>query len=185
MPKNLTHVVTGKVRLSYANLFEPKAISEGQQAKYSVSVLIPKSDNATLTRIKKAIEEAKQQGATKWGGKIPTNLKLPLRDGDTERPDKPEYAGHYFVNANSLSKPGIVDQNLNPIIDQSEVYSGCYARVSLDFYPYNSNGNRGIACGLGNVQKIADGEALSGKTSPDDDFEPVATEEDDLDNLLY
>ena len=103
-------------------------------------------------------------------------LKTPLRDGDAERPDDEAYADSYFVNANSGTAPGIVDADRNPIIDRSEVYSGVYGRASINFYAFNSNGNKGIACGLNNLQKIRDGEPLGGKTRAEDDF---ATEDDD------
>lgn len=168
----MAKVVTGKVRLSYANIWSPKSINGGDE-KYSVSLLIPKSDTQTINSIKKAIEEAKVEGAPKFGGKIPPVLKTPLRDGDAERPDDEAYAGHYFVNANSKDKPQIVDKSVQPILDQSEVYSGCYARVSLQFYAFNTNGNKGIACGLGNIQKVADGESLGGKSRAEDDFDVV------------
>lgn len=180
-----TKVVTGKVRLSYAHLFKPVAITEGQEPKYSVCLLIPKSDKKTLGKIKKAIEAAKKQGMNLWGGKIPANLKMPLRDGDEERPDQPEYAGHYFVNANSKMKPGIVDRQLNEIIDSTEVYSGCYARASINFFPYNQAGNKGIACGLNNIQKLEDGDYLGGRSRPEDDFEALDNpEDDDMEDFL-
>lgn len=172
-----TKVVTGKVRLSYVNVFEPRAAQPGQEPKYSVCVLIPKSDAATLNKVKQAIEAAKEAGKAAWGGKVPPGLKTPLRDGDTER-DSPEYKGHYFINANSKQKPGVVDAALNPILDASEVYSGAYGRVSLNFYAYNQNGNRGVGAGLQNVQKMADGEPLSGRSRAEDDF--TAVEEDFL-----
>ncbi|ABO49723.1 conserved hypothetical protein [Desulforamulus reducens MI-1] len=168
-----TKVVTGKVRLSYANVWEPRAAEEGQDPKYSLCILIPKSDTATLRKVKAAIDAAKEAGKSLWGGKIPPNLKLPLRDGDIDRPDQPEYAGHFFLNANSKQKPGIVDKNVNPILDQSEVYSGCYGRVSVNFFPFNQKGNKGVGCGLMNIQKVADGEPLSGRTRPEDDFEAI------------
>lgn len=164
-----TKVVTGKARLSYVQLFEPKADDQGK-LKYSVAILIPKTDKATIDKINAAVEVAKQEGkAGKWGGKLPPNLKLPLRDGDTER-DAPEYKGHYFINANSLQKPGVVDANVQPILDRGEVYSGCYGRVSLNFYPFDSKGNKGVGAGLQNVQKLADGEPLSGRSRAEDDF---------------
>lgn len=178
--QSATKVVTGKVRLSYAHLFTPKAIQEGQEPKYSVCLLIPKSDTATVKKIKTAIEAAKTAGEkllVNNNGKIPTTIKLPLRDGDEER-DAPEYAGHWFVNANSTQKPGIVDKDVNPILDQSEVYSGCYARASINFYAFNKAGNKGIGCGLNNIQKLADGEALSGRSRAEEDFE--AFEDDDI-----
>lgn len=168
---NPTKVVTGVVRLSYANVWEPKSINGGAE-KYSVSLIIPKSDTKTLTAIQKAIDAAIEEGRGKFGGKIPNKsaLKLPLRDGDIDRPDDEAYANCYFVNANSSTAPEIVDKARDPILNRSEVYSGVYARASINFYAFNSNGNRGIACGLGNIQKVRDGEPLGGKTSAADDF---------------
>lgn len=168
---NPTKVVTSVVRLSYANVWEPKSINGGAE-KYSVSLIIPKSDTKTLTAIQKAIDVAIEEGRGKFGGKIPNKsaLKLPLRDGDIDRPDDEAYANCYFVNANSSTAPEIVDKARDPILNRSEIYSGVYARVSINFYAFNSNGNRGIACGLGNIQKVRDGEPLGGKTSAADDF---------------
>lgn len=177
MSTNPTKVVTGKVRLSYVNVFQPRASKPGQEPKYSICVLIPKSDTATLNKVKAAIEAAKQAGAPTWGGKIPAGLKNPLRDGDTER-DTDEYKGHYFINANSKQKPGAVDASVQPILDAQELYSGCYGRVSLNFYAYNVDGNKGIGAGLQNVQKLADGEPLSGRSRAEDDF--TAADEDFL-----
>jgi hypothetical protein len=174
-----TKVTTGKVRLSYAHLFQPHAI-EGNEPKYSVSLLIPKTDTETLKAIKEAVEQVKKDGATKWGGKVPATLKTPLRDGDAERPDDEAYKGCYFLNASSKNKPGVVDQNVQPILDATEVYSGCYGRVTLNFYAYSASGNKGIAAGLGNVQKLADGEPLGGFTRAEDDFESVESAEDDF-----
>lgn len=165
-----TRIVTGEVRLSYANVWEPRSIN-GSDPKYSVSILIPKTDTATIKQVEDAIEHAIQDGVGKFGGKIPPrgSLKLPLRDGDTER-DSEEHAGHYFINANSKMQPQIVDQNVQPITDESQVYSGCYGRVSVNFYAFNTNGNRGVAAGLGNIQKLRDGEALGGGVSAVADF---------------
>ncbi|MDD3400787.1 MAG: DUF2815 family protein [Eubacteriales bacterium] len=173
---NTTKVVTGVVRLSYANVWEPASINGGTP-KYSVSLIIPKDDEKTLTAINAAIDAAIKEGAPKFGGKIPNRaaLKLPLRDGDTERDDD-AYKGSYFVNANSTTAPQIVDRTVQPILDRAEVYSGCYARVSINFYAFNTNGNRGVACGLGNIQKVKDGDPLGGKSSAAADF---ATELDD------
>ncbi|WZX99688.1 DUF2815 family protein [Bacillus sp. FSL W7-1360] len=176
-----TKVITGKVRLSYAHLFEPHAMEEGQKAKYSVTLLIPKSDKKTLKMIEEAIEAAKENGKDGvFSGKVPPLLKTPLRDGDEERPEKKEYAGCYFINANSTSRPQVVDRNLDPITDREEVYSGCYARASVNFYAYNVSGNRGIAAGLNNIQKWADGERLGGRSSAFEDFNELADELDDL-----
>lgn len=167
-----TKVVTGRARLSYVNVFEPRASEDGKEPKYSVCVLIPKSDTATVDKINAAVAAAKEASTALWGGKIPPGLKTPLRDGDTER-DGEEYKGHWFLNANSKARPGVVDVNVQPILDQSEVYSGCYGRVSLNFYGYNSNGNRGVGAGLQNVQKVGDGEPLSGRSRAEDDFTAV------------
>ncbi|MFZ5817262.1 MAG: DUF2815 family protein [Bacillota bacterium] len=174
-----TKVVTGKVRFSYVHVFEPHAVDDGQEPKYSVCILIPKSDKDTLRRIKAAVEAAKAAGTAKWGGKIPPNLKTPLRDGDEERGDQDEFKGHYFLNATSKTKPGVVDAQLNPIIDSTALYSGCYGRASVNFYAFNTAGNRGIACGLNNLQKLADGDYLGGRSRPEDDFGPVSGDDDD------
>lgn len=174
----MANLITGKVRLSYAHLWEPVSINGGAE-KYSVSLIIPKSDTETVKAIQEAVEQAKQDGKAKFGGKIPEKLKLPLRDGDIERPDDEAYVNSYFINANSDEAPNIVDRKVQPILDRSEVYSGCYARVSISVYAFNTNGNRGIACGLGNVQKIEDGESLGGRTRPEDDFS-VYEEDDDF-----
>ena len=167
---NSTKVVTGVVRLSYEHVWEPASVN-GSNPKYSVSLIIPKSDTKTIAAINQAIDNAIRDGAAKFGGKIPPKgaLKLPLRDGDTERDDE-AYRNAYFVNANSTTAPQIVDRAVQPILDRNEVYSGCYARVSINFYAFNSNGNKGVACGLGNIQKVRDGEPLGGKTSAADDF---------------
>lgn len=170
---NPMKVITGKVRFSYVNIFNARAFQQGQDAKYSICLLIDKKDKTTLSKIKAAIEAAIQDGiSSKWGGKRPANLKLPLRDGDAERAEEaPEYAGCYFLNANSVQKPGVVDKDLNEILDPTEVYSGCYGRASVTFYPFNSNGNKGIAVGLNNVQKLEDGEPLgAARASAEEDF---------------
>ena len=151
---NRTKVITGKnTRLSYFHGWEPVSINSSPE-RYSVSVLIPKDDTETVNAINNAVNTAIEEGIGKFGGKKPNkaSLKLPLRDGDTERNDE-AYAGHWFINANSRTAPQIVDKAVKPILDRDEVYSGCYARVSLNFYAFNSNGNKGIACGLGNIQK--------------------------------
>lgn len=174
-----TKVITGKVRFSYANVWEPKSIN-GSDPKYSVSIIIPKSDKETIRKIKAAIETAKKEGIGKLGGKIPANLKTPLRDGDIDRADDEAYKDSYFVNANSTTKPGIVDKNVEPILDQTEFYSGCYGRASIVFYAYNANGNKGIACGLQNLQKLEDGEPLGGRSRAEDDFTAINDDEEDI-----
>lgn len=178
---NPMKVITGpNTRWSYANVWEPKSINGGTP-KYSVSLIIPKSDKVTVEKIKKAIQAAYEEGQSKLKGNgksVPSLsvLKTPLRDGDLERPDDEAYANSYFINANSATAPGIVDADRNTIIDRSEVYSGVYGRASINLYAFNSNGNKGIACGLNNLQKIKDGEPLGGKSRAEDDF---ATEDDD------
>lgn len=178
---NPTKVITGvNTRWSYVNAWEPKSINGGAP-KYSVSLIIPKSDTKTIEKIQAAIQAAYEegQGKLKGNGKSVSALsvlKTPLRDGDAERPDDEAYADSYFVNANSGTAPGIVDADRQPIIDRSEVYSGVYGRASINFYVFNSNGNKGIACGLNNLQKIRDGESLGGKSRAEDDFD---TEDDD------
>ena len=183
---NATKVTTGEVRFSYAHVFEPASI-EGSEPKYSVSILIDKEDKKTLARVKKAIEAAKQAGTAKFGGKIPANLKLPLRDGDAEREDDEVYAGKYFINANCKTKPGLIDKSGNPIIDSTEFYSGCYGHASITFYAFNTSGNKGIACGLNNIMKTRDGEALGGRAKAEDDFADLIglyADEDDDDDFL-
>lgn len=178
---NPTKVITGvNTRWSYVNAWEAKSINGGAP-KFSVSLIIPKSDTKTIEKIQAAIQAAYEegQGKLKGNGKsVPalSVLKTPLRDGDAERPDDEAYADAYFINANSATAPGIVDADRNPILDRSEVYSGVYGRASINFYAFNSNGNKGIACGLNNLQKIRDGEPLGGKSRAEDDF---STEEDE------
>lgn len=185
---NPTKVITGvQTRWSYANVWNPKAMAEGAKPKYSVSLIITKSDTVTIQKIKAAIKAAYEEGQSKLKGNgksVPplAAIKTPLRDGDVERPDDEAYQNAYFVNANSPTAPGIVDADRQPIIDTSEVYSGVYGRASITFYAFNSNGNKGIACGLNNLQKIADGEPLGGKTRAEDDFADIDDEDDDDDD---
>lgn len=186
---NPTKVITGKnTRWSYATVWEPKAINGGAP-KYSVSLIIPKSDTRTVEKVKAAIKAAYEEGQSKLKGNgrsVPllSALKTPLRDGDTERPDDEAYKNSYFINANSASAPGIVDADCNPILERSEVYSGVYGRASINFYAFNSNGNKGIACGLNNLQKIRDGEPLGSKTTAESDFSGLDGKEDDDDDFL-
>ena len=182
---NPTKVVTGKnTRFSYLIVNKPKAINGGTP-KYSVSLIIPKSDTMTVEKIQSAIKAAYDEGQSKLKGNgksVPTlqAIKTPLRDGDEERPDDAAYKGCYFINANSTSKPGIVDADCQPIIDTSELYSGIYGRASINFYAFNTNGNKGIACGLNNLQKLRDGEPLGGKSRAEDDFADFDDDDDDF-----
>ncbi len=178
--QNPTKVITGpETRWSYANVWEAKAINGGTP-KFSVSLIIKKADPC-VAKIKAAIQAAYEEGEGKLKGNgksLPplAAIKTPLRDGDVERPDDPVYAGCYFINANSPTAPGIVDADRQPILERREVYSGVYGRASISFYAFNSNGNKGIACALNNLQKIKDGEPLGGHSRAEDDF---ATDDDD------
>ena len=171
--KNPTRVVTGKVRLSYVHLFEPYSSNPDQDPKYSTTILIPKGDKTTLAKIHAAIDAAKEDGkASKFGGRIPTNLSITLHDGDEEADleRNPEYAGHYYMAMSSKARPGVVDQDLNAVVDPMQVYSGCYARVSINAFPYSAQGKKGISFGLNNVQFLDDGEPLGGRSRAEDDF---------------
>ena len=182
----MAKVILGpKTRWSYVNVWEPKSIN-GSQPKYSVSFIIPKTDTKTIDKVKAAIQTAYEEGQSKLKGNgkaVPPldKLKTPLRDGDEERPDDEAYAGCYFINANSNEQPGLVDANREYIVDRNEIYSGCYGRASVNFYAFNSNGNKGIACGLNNLQKIADGPSLGGRSRAEDDF---ADDDDNDDDFL-
>jgi uncharacterized protein RhaS with RHS repeats len=179
-------IITGKVRLSYTHIFEAASVDGGDE-KFSTAILIPKSDKDTLAKIKAAVDAVKDEAKGKHNGKIPANFKLPLRDGDEERPDDEAYAGHYFLNASSKNKPGIAkpigkDANgktkFQEITDTTEVYSGCYAKVSINFYYFDMKGNKGIAAGLNNVVKVQDGDFLGGRSSLNDDFASEDFEDD-------
>lgn len=175
MSDDIKRIVTGKVRLSYAYLITPRAQKQGDKLKYSTTLLIPKSDIATKQRIDAAINAAIQEGVTlKWNGARPAQPAMPIYDGDGVRPTgeyfSAECKGHFVITASSEMKPQIVDINMNEIINPTEIYSGMYARVSIRFFPYFNSGKKGIGCGLGNVQKLEDGEPLGGRTNAADDF---------------
>lgn len=179
-----TKVVTGTVRLSYAHLFEPFSPNPDQEAKYSTALLIPKSDKATMRKLRAAEEAAREAGkSSRWGGKIPKNLKSIIHDGDEEADleQNPEYEGHWYMTVSSKTAPGIVDRQRQPILDSTEVYSGCYARASINAYPYSVQGNNGVSFGLNHVQKLADGEMLGGRSRAEDDFDELDDEDEDND----
>lgn len=159
-----TKVITGKVRLDYANIWEPRSTSNSTP-RYSVTIIIPKDDKETINNINNAIDEAIKENkkllVDQFGKINKSILSLPLRDGDVEREDNESYVNSYFLNANSARQPGIVNENVRPIFDQSEVNSGCYARVSITFYTFNINGNKGVAVGLNNIQKLSDSINMS------------------------
>lgn len=172
-------VVTGQVRLSYVHLLKPRAQQQGGEPKYSVTLLIPKSDVVTYQKLQAAIQAAIEDAvSSKWNGVRPANIPVPIHDGDglkqSGEPFPDECKGHWVMTASSTQKPEVVDLNLNPILDASQVYSGMYARVSVRFFGYNQAGKKGIGAGLGNVQKLADGEPLSGSVSAKKDFGPEA-----------
>jgi hypothetical protein len=175
-----TRITTGKVRLSFPHLFAPHAIGESDP-KYSVMLLIPKGDTATMTAMREAEKEAAEIGkSSKFNGKIPSNLASIIKDGDEDgtAEDYPERAGHYYctVSSNPQYKPGVVDRRVQEIVDQSEVYSGVYAKVSLTAFPYNTNGNKGISFGLNNVQILGGGDSLAGGKRADEEFSVVEDE---------
>lgn len=169
------------VRFSFAHVFEPKAIAPGQEEKYSISILIPKSDKKTIAKIKSAIEAALESGKDKFGGRIPAKFKNPLRDGDEDRPEDEAYHNHYFINASNTRKPEILNENLEAIIDRNEFYSGCHGRASVNFYAYNfENTSKGVGASLNNLQKVKDGEPFGAViSSAIDDFG-----DEDTDDLM-
>jgi len=176
---NKQRIVTGKVRFSYANVWEAKSIN-GSEPKFSISLVISKSDKKTIELVKAAIKEAEKIGLDKFGKSFTSgsSFKRPLRDGDVDRPDDEVYKNCYFVNANSKDSPRIVARNAKEqILDKNDFYSGCYGRASITFYPFNNSGNKGIACYLGNLQKLEDGEPLGNFRNPEDDFSTVDDED--------
>lgn len=169
-----TKMVTGMVRFSYLHVWEAVAIEGANEAKYSVSLIIPKSDAKTVQAVKECINNALSNGLqTKFAGKTPVNVKTPLRDGDAERADDEAYKNAYFINASCKTKPGVVDKDCNPVMNQDDVYSGCYGLASITFYPFNTNGNKGVACGLNHIMKLRDGEPLGGRSTAESDFGSV------------
>lgn len=177
-----TRIVTGVVRMSYPHVLQPYSMNEGQDAKYSASFIIDKNDTKTVNAINAAIDAAIEEGIGKFNGKKPNKraIKLPLRDGDVEK-DDPAYKNSWFINANSKIKPQIVDKNVDPIFDETEIYAGMYVRASLTFYAFSVNGNKGVAVGLGNIQKIKDGPMLGGRKKAEEEFDAFETDDDFLD----
>lgn len=174
-----TSVRLGEVRFSYTAVFQPKKNDDGTPSKYGVCIIIPKEDTETVNLVKEAIDAAKQRGKLeKWGGKIPANVKSCLRDGDIDRENDEAFAGCYFLNASSRNKPGVKvleDGVVSDALDEEDFYSGCYGAVTLDFFPYESSGNKGVGAGLNNVIKTRDGDRLSGGRSADEDFADLGT----------
>lgn len=164
----------GEVRFSYAHVFEPAATKEGGEAKYSVAILWPKDDTAITDMVNTCVNGAKEKGkSSKWGGKIPANCKSPIRDGDIDREDDPTYEGMYFMNCSSKNKPGVrVLENGQVVeaLDMEDFYSGCWGAITINLFPYENSGNKGVGVGLNNVIKTRDDERLSGGASADSDF---------------
>lgn len=167
--KTVVRVVTGKVRFNYVNLFEPRESEEGYAPKYGICVLISKDDKDTINKINKAIEMVRENAGEFYKSRD-IYIKIPLRDGDEEKADMPEFKECYFLNATTKYRPEVVDKNCIRITNPEEVYSGCYGRTSLSFYPYENEDGPGIGCWLNNVQKLEDGEALVTRISPEEDF---------------
>lgn len=180
-----TKVVFGPCRLSYTYLFKKFTPEGGEGGKYMTNVLIPADEKETLTAINKAVAAAKADGVKKkWEGKEPKKLVMPLRDGDDRDKDVETYEGMMYLNAKCSTRPGIQDRRGNPIVDEEEIYSGVWAIVSVTFYPYDASGNKGVACGLNNIMKIADGERLGGRSSAAADFANVTYDFGDDDDLV-
>ena len=171
---NETNIRIGEVRFSYAHVFEPSATEEGKPPKYSVAILWPKTETAITKLVEEAVAAAKEKGKTsKWGGKIPANCKTPIRDGDIDREDDPSYKGMYFMNCSSKQKPGIrVLENGQVVeaLDQQDFYSGCWGAITVNMFPYENSGNKGVAVGLNNVIKTRDDEKLAGGATAEQDF---------------
>lgn len=183
MSRTGTKVVTGEVRLSYVNLFTPRAVAEDDTPKYSVMLLIPKKNKKQVTEIIEAMEEAEKLGKAKFGAKWKVN-KMILKDGDEDMLDNEECKGMMCLNANTAKKPLLLDQRKLAVTDQEVFYSGCFASVSINFYPFNHNVNKGVACGLNAVQKWRDGDSLGGsytENDADNDFDTVEYDEDEDD----
>ena len=184
MEKNNSTIVIGPVRFSYLHCWEPSAMNPGEKERYSVSAIISKKDKATINKIKKAIEVAKQVGKeSKFAGKIPTNLKLPLRDGDVDRPEDENYANSYFLSCHSSTQPGIVDKNRNVITDRDEVYSGAFGYLNITFYPFNVSGSKGIAVGFNHLMKTKDGERLAASVDLETAFDEVELDDETDDEV--
>lgn len=181
-----TQITTGRVRFSYLNVFQPRADISGKE-KYSVMLIIPKSDTKTLGKIKAAVQAAKEAYVTKTGKKIPAQVKTTLHDGDRLSSSGNEYGkeckGAYVINVNSTRKPVLIYSDKTPITDEGELYSGCYGRAILNFYYYNTSGNSGVSAGLMGLMKLSDGEPLGAGIVTDEDWDDDFNDSDG-DDLL-
>lgn len=189
---NGTKVITNEVRMSYAQVFEPASMTDrDSDAKYSISLLIPKSDTETIQKIEQAISAAQKGGVEKFGKKFPANPKTTFRDGDEERPDDAAYADHMFLNCSSKTKPGVIKAapagsavKTIELTSEDEFYSGCYGKAAINFYAYDFNGSRGIAAGLNNLMFTRDGERFAGKDAAENDFADEIEETDEGESFL-
>lgn len=179
-PRKVVTKAEDGIRLGYVHLTAPWSGQPDQDPKYSCMLIIPKTATETLAAIERARQAAAEEARmTKFGGKIPSNLAFTLKDGDVDADldQNPELAGHFYMRVSSTRKPGVVDRDLNPILDPSEIYSGMYARVSMNAFAYNRNGNKGVTFGLENVQKVKDGTPFGGGPArAEDDFEALPPE---------
>ena len=184
--KPATRVVTGVVRLSYCHIDKPFTAFEGQEPKYSVVLLVPKSDKETVKKLKAAQAVALEQLKAKNDGKLPKGWKNTIHDGDEEADldENPEYAGCIYLQVSSKTKPGLVDRDREPILDDTEVYSGCYARVSINAFAFSASGSKGVSFGLNHIQKWKDGEPFAGRSRAEDDFDDDFEGDDDDESLI-
>ena len=170
---------------SYVTLFQPRQVNNQGDPKYSVQMIFDKK--ADLKEFRAAIKEVAIEAFGPKAADIFDGNKLklhsPLRDGDEEREDRPEYKGTVFANASSKKKPGIVDRERSPVVSDEDCYSGCTMRASVALFSYDTNGNKGIGVGLNNVQVIKKGAHLDGRKAAEDEFEAIEGEEDELDGL--
>lgn len=166
-------ITTGVVRASFVHVFQPQTPPGGGEPKYQITLLIPKNDAQTLNAVNAEIERVKQANAQQFAGQI-SGLKVPLYDGDGAMPSGgnwgEECRGHMVLRASSKDQPAVVDTNMQPILNPSGIYSGCYVRASINFFTYNQPMNKGVGCGLNAVQKISDGEPLANRVTPEEAF---------------
>lgn len=178
MITNPCAVTTGEVRFSYLHVFQPYAQQQGAEPKYSATILLPKADTAAKAAIDTAIRTAIETGVNKrWNGMRPPQPAICVHDGDGGRPSDgmpfgPECRGHWVFTASCKTPPFVVDANVQPILQQTEVYSGMYGRANVTFFPYANSGKKGVGCALNGIQKLRDGEALGGRISAEDAFGP-------------
>ncbi len=183
---NAQQIVLTNVRLSYVHILKPFANNPGDEPKYSCTVLVPKSDAANLAKIESAIKAATEAGkAGRWNGVVPPNVPNPVHDGDGVKTDGTEYGPEckgclLFTATAKADRPvDVVDRRMNKIIEPSEIYSGIYANISVNFYPYMYQNKKGVGAGLGPVQKVKDGESFGGSTPTANSVFSALTDEDD------